>query len=294
MLYALVLVLGSVCIALIIKVCLLKRSARQISEQFAEKLQDDTNTLISISGSDKDMCALAGSINTQLKELRLAHLRYTAGNRELCEAVTNISHDIRTPLTAICGYLDLLKHEEKSEQASEYLTVIAERTDVIRALTEEMLTYSVSVSEQQELLCEDLILNHVLEESISAFYALLTERNIQPEIEICEDAVHRNLNRTALSRIFANVLSNAVKYSDGDLRIVLDESGKVAFSNHTAALDTVSVGKLFQRFYTVESAETSTGLGLAIAKHLTEEMGGSIEVGYADGVLQIALSFPKA
>lgn len=285
------LALAVIVIALLVKIHLLKKSAREVRTQFAERLQSDTNNLIYLSGSDKDMRKLADDINVQLKELRAAHQRYTQGDRELREAVTNISHDIRTPLTAICGYLDLLNKEETSEQAKQYLNIIAERTDVIRALTDEMLTYSVSVSEKQFMARETVILNHVLEESVSAFYGVLTEHSITPEITICEQPVERKLNRTALSRILANVLSNAVKYSAGDLSISLTETGVLRFENTAAAMDEITIGKLFQRFYTVENAGKSTGLGLSIAKNLTEQMGGSIQVLYESGKMCIELRF---
>ena len=94
--------------------------------------------------------------------------------------------------------------------------------------------------------------------------------------------------------MFANLLSNAVKYSNGDLEIVLSETGEIAFSNSAARLDSVQVGRLFDRFYTVESARNSTGLGLSIARHLTEQMGGTIGARYEDGRLSVLVTLPDA
>lgn len=271
----------------------LKRSAREIREQFAAWLKSDTNAIISTQCGDRDMRRLAEEMNMLLREFRTAKIQYTEGDRELREAVTNISHDLRTPLTAICGYLELLRSEEKSAQAAKYLDIIEERTDIIRAMTEEMLIYSVSVSEKQEMLLETVILNHALEESISAFYGVLTEHSITPQITICETNVTRKLNKTALSRVFSNILSNAVKYSDGNLCITLTETGIITFENHAADLDEITVGKLFQRFYTVENAGKSTGLGLSIAQTLTKQMGGSIQASIDAGMMRLELSFPN-
>ena len=100
-----------------IKIWLLKKSAREIETQFTARLQEDTNILISISGRDPSMQKLAAQINIQLKELRVQRHRFLQGDLELKEAVTNISHDLRTPLTAIFGYLDLLEKEETTETA---------------------------------------------------------------------------------------------------------------------------------------------------------------------------------
>lgn len=103
----------------------------------------------------------------------------------------------------------------------------------------------------------------------------------------------RRLNQAALSRVFGNILNNAVKYSDGDLDISLSDDGKIIFSNTAISLDEVQVGKLFDRFYTVEAARRSTGLGLAIAKTLVEQMNGKIEANYKNKKISIVVSFSE-
>ena len=122
--------------------------------------------------------------------------------------------------------------------------------------------------------------------------ARLQQRHITPEITMPEVRIERNLDKTAIMRVFGNILSNALKYSDGDLQICLTEDGKMTFSNHAKGLDTIVVGRLFDRFYTVESARNATGLGLSIAKLLTERMGGSIQASYQDEVLCLTIQFP--
>lgn len=285
-------ILLAVNVALIIKLLLMKKAAREIRMGLEEKLSSDTNTVIDISSGDKEMRRLAAGLNVQLNELHREKIRCQQGDLELKEAVTNISHDLRTPLTAICGYLDMLENEEKSVRAQKYLDIISERTATMKQLTEELLKYSVAVSgEHIPHEPEDVIINNVLEESISGFYAVLTESGIIPEISICEEKIHRMLNKNALSRIFSNIISNAVKYSGGDLRISLSDDGKVSFSNNAPGLDEITVGRLFDRFYTVETGDRSTGLGLSIARALTEQMGGTIEAFYHDGTVTIEISF---
>lgn len=285
-------ILLAVNVALIIKLLLMKKAAREIRMGLEEKLSSDTNTVIDISSGDREMRRLAAGLNVQLNELHREKIRFQQGDLELKEAVTNISHDLRTPLTAICGYLDMLENEEKSVRAQKYLDIISERTAAMKQLTEELLKYSVAVSgEHIPHEPEDVIINNVLEESISGFYAVLTESGITPEISICVEKVHRMLNKNALSRIFSNIISNVVKYSGGDLRIVLSDDGKVSFSNKAPGLDEVTVGRLFDRFYTVETGDKSTGLGLSIARALTEQMGGTIGAFYHDGTVTIEIAF---
>ena len=218
-------------IALLIKVHLLQKAAREIEAAFTDRLIIDTNTLIAISSRDKSMRHLANAINTQLRKLRSERHRFQQGDAELKSAVTNISHDLRTPLTAICGYLDLLRQEEKSEAACRYLEVISNRTEILTQLTEELFQYSVILSSEHNAVSEPVTINCVLEESIAAFYTDLIEHGIVPDIQIPETKIIRTLNRSALSRIFSNLLNNALKYSDGDLEIRLSEAGEIIFSN---------------------------------------------------------------
>lgn len=277
---------------LVLKIYLLRKSVREIEDGFVERLTTDTNTLIDISSHDKAVKDLANTINGQLRQLREERHRFCQGDRELKDAVTNISHDLRTPLTAICGYLDLLEQEEKSEAAERYTEIIRNRTELLKQLTEELFRYSIVLADENDRAREPVVLNHVLEESIAAFYTSFRERGIQPDIRLPKQPVVRMLDPVTLPRVFSNLLHNAMKYSDGDLQITLTQDGEITFINQASSLNEVQVGRLFDRFYTVETARKSTGLGLAIARRLVGQMGGSISAEYKDGKLCIRILFP--
>ncbi|MDE5779960.1 MAG: HAMP domain-containing histidine kinase [Lachnospiraceae bacterium] len=279
-------------IALLIKIHMLQKAAKEIENAFTDKLQTDTNTLIDISTGDRYMRHLANSINIQLRKLRTERHRFQQGDVELKNAITNISHDLRTPLTSICGYLDLLEEEEKSEAACRYIEIVKNRTQILTQLSEELFRYSVIMNDCNDAVIEPITVNSILEESIAAFYTSLNERGITPDIKIPEEKVIRILDRSALIRIFSNLLNNAIKYSDGDLNITLLQTGEIIFSNTASKLDEIQVGKLFDRFYTVETAGKSTGLGLAISRTLIEQMNGSISAKYKDNKLSICLKLP--
>lgn len=278
---------------LLIKIYLLQKSAKEIEKAFSEKLITHSNTLIDISSNDKYMRHLASAINVQLRILRKERQRFQQGDLELKNAVTNISHDLRTPLTAICGYLDLLEKEEKTDAASRYVGIIKNRTELLEHLTEELFHYSVILTSEEDRKGEPVILNHVLEESIGSFYTVLKAKGITPSITIPDKKVVRTLDSSALSRVFSNLLNNAVKYGEGNLTITLTEDGEIRFENPTTALTEIQVGKLFDRFYTVSDARNSTGLGLAISKNLIEKMGGKISASYKQHMLSICISFKK-
>ena len=283
-------VLSLTVLLLVCKVFSMQKAAREIAAAFAEHLQSDTNTLICVSTRDRHIRTLAASINRELRTLREMRHRYQNGDKELKSAVTNISHDLRTPLTAICGYLDLLEAEEKSEQTARYIAQIANRIEVLKSLTEELFRFSV-ISSEPALNPERLNVCRVLEDTLVSFYGAFEGQKIIPQITLPKEPVWRTLDASALSRIFSNIVSNAVKYSDGDFSVCMSEDGRIVFSNTARTLSAVDVEKLFDRFYTVNSARSSTGLGLSIAKILVERMGGNISADYKGNLLSITLSF---
>lgn len=291
-LWACIGIMAMIIIALSVKICILQKAAREIEAAFADRLMTDTNTLIDISTGDQYMRSLANAVNIQLRRLREERHRFRQGDAELKNAVTNISHDLRTPLTAICGYLDLLEQEEKSETVAAYLGIIRSRAELLAQLTEELFRYSVILSGKNDAERKPVVINGVLEESVAAFYAVLKERGITPQIQMPETKVIRTLDRSALTRVFSNLLNNAMKYSGGDLDIALLDTGEIIFTNTAPGLNKVQVGRLFDRFYTVEAARKSTGLGLAIARTLIEQMDGTITAAYENGRLSIHIFFP--
>lgn len=286
-------ILVVIILILCLKIYMLKASMMEIRAELADWLDTETNTLISISSNDRHIRLLVSELNNQLRLLRKQRRQYLNGDRELKDAVTNISHDLRTPLTAICGYLDLLRDEEKSEKVTRYVMAIQNRAEVLKQLTEELFRYSIIMSAQEPMQLEPLCVNDILEQSIVSFYATLTKRGITPQIDITEKKIMRTLNRTAFLRVLSNILNNAVKYSDGDLNVLLSETGEIIFSNTAKNLNDVQIGKLFNRFFSVETARNSTGLGLAIAKTLVEQMQGTITAQYHGNVLSICLDFPQ-
>lgn len=289
--YPVVVLLSAVILVLILKVFLLKKSAKEIESQLKEKTAEETNTLIEISSADKDMRSLAASLNTELKTVNELRHKYSQGDKELKQAITNISHDLRTPLTAILGYIEMAKSEKSKEKMDEYLSIIESRSQKMKSLTDELFAYSMINIPDKELNIIKADIRCVLEDSIAENYVLLTSRNIIPEIEIPETPVIKDADTAALQRVFSNIISNAAKYSDGDLMITMKESGEITFGNTAEKLSAVEVGRLFDRFFTVEDGRNSTGLGLSIAKYLTEKMGGRISAEYENKTLKIVLNF---
>ena len=267
-----------------------KKGVKEINAQLPTLIKGDTNAQIVISSFDKDVRNLACTLNSQLKVLREKELTYVNGDKELKSAITNVAHDIRTPLTAICGYLDMIKEESDLSKKEKYLDIMRERASALRTLSEELFKYSVASDNQKVAQMEKVNVNALLQETMFSFYTRFNEKGIMPNINICEDAVTRITDKNALTRIFSNIIDNAIKYSDGDFSVKMNGDGAISFSNAASNLDNVNVQKLFDRFYTVENCNYSTGLGLSIAKLLTKQIGGEISADLKDKVLTITLT----
>lgn len=280
--------LALVALGLGIKVALLRHGIKALRQDLVERRGQDTNTLLSLPCRDRELRRLASALNQELRALRQERLRYQQGDKELKEAVVNISHDLRTPLTAISGYLQLLQGQDLPPDTRRYLEQIESRTESMKRLTEELFRYSVVVSEEN-LAREPVDLRRAVEEALLSFYGALEGRGIEPQVRLPEEKVERLLDPAAVNRVLGNILTNALKYSAGDLEVTLEESGRLTFSNSAPGLDPVAAGRLFDRFYTVEAARNSTGLGLSIAKELTQRMGGEMGAELHNGRLTVWL-----
>ena len=271
----------------IIKVSIMKNEIKNIGNSFSNILKLDTNNLITNNTNDKSLINLSNILNENLKKLRKLEIEYKNGNQELKSSITNISHDLRTPLTSIKCYLDLMNNDELSQKQKKYLKIIDTKVNDLTELTEQLFNYSKSLDIEQEIKKDNVCINDILEDSIASFYSLFKEQNISPNIDICKDKVIRLLNENNLKRIFENIISNAIKYSQQDFNVKMYNNGTIEFSNKTNKLDKVSVEKIFNRYYTVQNAKKSNGIGLSIAKQLVDLSGGKIDAIYRNNYLII-------
>ena len=239
-------------IYLTIKNITINISLKEIDKKLNIILNNDTNNLITISTNNKLVNNIATVLNKHLTELRKQKLEYQNGNLEIKKSITDISHDLRTPLTSLKGYIDLIKKEKSNKKQQEYIQVIDERIDKIIELTNQFLT---------------------------------------PKINICNNKIYRQLDRNMLIRTLENILSNSIKYTENNINITLELNGKISISNKTNKLDRTSIGKIFDRYYTVENSKNNSGLGLSIAKHLVKLNNGNIKAIYKKKILTIEIDF---
>lgn len=278
-------------IFLILKITIMKNEINNIGKSLASIINTDTNNLITINTNDAHLKHLATLLNNSLKDLRKLELEYKNGNQELKSSITNISHDLRTPLTAIRGYLDLMDNKNLTAKQINYLKTIDKKVNDLTCLTEQLFDFSKTLDLQEELKKANVCINDVLEDTLACFYSSFKNAKITPNIKICEAKVIRLLNENMLKRIFENIITNAIKYSENDLDVKMQSDGTIEFSNKTEKLDATSLEKMFDRYYTVTNARKSTGIGLSIAKQLVDLSNGCIEAEYKNCTLTIRIKF---
>lgn len=274
---------------LIVKIYFLKKTIKEIDNSFDYILKSDTNNIISVTSEDADLKQLANTLNNELKDLRGKQLQYENGNQELKRLITDISHDLRTPLTAINGYIELLGEEQLNEKQKEYVKIIDNKTNELTSLTEQLRDLSVGMDLERKYKKETCCINDLLEETIASYYNSFKEKNIVPNINICEKKIYKNIDKDMIIRVFENLISNIIKYSDSNCNIILQDDGKIYFINKASKLDVTTVRKIFDRYYTVENMKKYSGLGLSIAKQLVEMNGGTITAKYIKGELYIEI-----
>lgn len=282
-----------ICIALTIKLYFMKKSVKEIEAGLKNILKFDTNNLITISSSEKNIKKLATSLNIELKTIRKQKLQYENGNQELKKLVTNISHDLRTPLTAIKGYIDLIEKDKLSKNQEKYLNIIQKKTDELTELTEQLFDFSKTIDNNIKISKEKCNINEILEEVLASYYVIFKEKGIEPQISMCSENVYKKLNKASIIRIFENILSNISKYCVNNFKVELKDDGTIIFANKVkdGLLDATTVQKIFDRYFTVENAKKSTGIGLSIAKELVELNDGSISANFTKDTLIIEIKF---
>lgn len=272
-------------ITLLIIILIYKHNIKIIAKQYKEIINSDTNAEILISSRQREIKYFVKDINKTIKEYKKLRNNYYHNSLKLKQQIINLSHDLRTPITVIIGYLDLL--EERGINNKE-LEVIKRRINELKDLTEDLFRFVII--EETNLVKEKLDVVNLLKESVLSFYNNFVKKNLKVSIDIKVDSLYIMANKEALNRVFNNIFSNIIKYADTDL-VIMVENRQVIFKNHTKLIDKVKIGKIFDRFFTVNYKENSTGLGLDIARDIIEKLGYNISADLDNDIFSLIINF---
>ncbi len=286
-----VVLLAAAVFVLLITVIFQRREINSIARQLNTLKDEDTNALIHSSAGAADR--LIREINSLLIRLRTNRIEYTRKNHDLEQMMTNISHDLRTPLTSAMGYINIILNSDLTEEEkTRELRIIEKRLLRLEELIDSFFEFSKIISGGRQPEKTELNLNSVLEESIVHYFDDYCARGRQITLSCEKNRLMIVSNRNMLLRVFDNLISNAYKHGSGDLDVTVWEEGGIAvsFENVLTEAD-IDIDHIFDEFYTTDISRTkgNTGLGLAIAKQFTEMLGGSISAEINGGRFRVTV-----
>ena len=270
-----------------------KHEIKGVTRQLGYLKNKDTNELVHTVGTNKE---LIGEINSLLREIRENRIEYVRKNHAVEQMMTNISHDLRTPLTSAMGYIQIIRNSDLSEdEKSRELAIVEQRLIRLEELINSFFEFSQIISSGKVPEKETVNLVAILEEAVVHYFDDYQKQNRKIVLNCSEQRLSVNSNKNMLLRIFDNLISNALKHGEGDLSISVNINGeiRVRFENDLSD-PSVDISHIFDEFYSTDISSTkgNTGLGLAIAKQFTEMLGGSISARNTDGHFELVLSFP--
>lgn len=278
--------------AVLIKLLSAKRDLRKISQKLTDITQTDTNSRLTTDTFDKDISALIQAINRMLQNNRQGFLEVQRTETALKRAITNISHDLRTPLTSARGYLQMAEKGQADRDAlARYHGIIHGRLDELTTLMDSLFAFSRAV--EGNITLTRVNIGNTLRETLVGNFAEIEAKGFTVEDNIPDTLVYSLCDEDALKRVVQNLISNATTHGKDYLRVHLTD-GVIEIANKVEDMYRLDVDNIFERFYTADTSRTSkrTGLGLAIAKELTEKMGGSIFAQKDGNMLVVSVKLP--
>lgn len=281
-------------ILLILYIVFLQLQLHDINKLLTKRLKEHTRQPISLALFNKELNALASNINKCLKEEENLRIEALREEKHFKEMISNISHDLRTPLTAIKGYQQLMEKGTLTNEQRYKLQVAEKHADELGVLIEHFFEYAYLVNAEAELNTERINLTNLVTECLAGAIPVFEENNL--EVHIAQTPpVFAKASREAVIRIVQNLIRNCIQHSDGNIevQVLAEKNAIISFKNSVKNDCEIDIKHIFDRFYTADNTRSkTTGLGLSIVRLLAEQMGGSTSALLQDGVLDIRVELP--
>lgn len=279
---------------LLLKYLQTKRQIRNLSKQVADLVNGKSEKMLDISLVDKDLEELAGILNRHNDKQRQSIASTLRHENYLKESIANISHDLRTPLTVILGHLQLLRKETLPDRQAQRVETIFHKAERMNELIQTFYDLSVLEAEQITPQREEFNLSNLLINLITENAPALETKNLSPEIDLPSHSVYLNSDYGMVERILQNLLTNAIRYSSGNIKMSLKARKNRAIFTIENPIDSkteINPDRVFERFYTGDASRHNggTGVGLAVVKLLTDKLEGNISAEIKSNVLTVTL-----
>lgn len=274
----------------------LQRQVRDICRQLQFLEKNDSNMLISREIDYGGVGELVDTLNVFLSKRKKERRSWLEKEKSLSDIYTNLSHDIRTPLTSLDGYFQLLEESEREEDRERYLQIIQERIGSLKDMLEELFTYTKLKNESYELKLSRCCINRVLKDTIFSYYENWEAQGIEPRIQITEEPLYIEGNVQALRRVIQNIIKNALDHGEKSISISLrkdEQKIRLEIRNRTAHPEQIHVNQVFERFYKADDARSreSNGLGLSIGKEFVLRMNGQVRASVEGDEFCVVITF---
>lgn len=288
---------GIICLLLLIRIIRYKKAMKDIRSELIHTREKDYDRQITISLFDKDLSDMAAEINRNLYFQKNLKLESERAEKLMRQSVSDIAHDLRTPLTVIRGNLQFLENEDKlSEKGAEHLRISMENTDVLKSMTDEFFELSVLESDDARIMTDRLDVTGAFLQFMADSEAVISQSGLVPEITFPEKSIFINGDEQMLRRMLGNLLNNEIKYSKERFFAGLYEEGDsciISFSNEITPDHQPDPRLIFERTYRGDRARKSgsAGLGLYIVKLLAKKQGADVSADTDENKLTLKIIF---
>jgi signal transduction histidine kinase len=278
---------------LLLRLFSLKKEVRKISRQLQAYNHRDTNKKVDLALLDKDIENLGCEINKLIDLYVTEQAKRIHFENEQKQAVANMSHDLRTPLTSIRGFIQMAEADDvPADEKKELLAIAHERAKKLEALLNDFFELSLIESQDHPLKCEHINLKNITINVLMSFYDRFNEKKKTPIIHLPDHDVYINADETAVTRVIENLVFNAITHSEGEILIRIvehDASAGLVVENDAPFLAEEDMDRMFDRFYMADRSRSGkgTGLGLSIVKSFMVKMGGKVSGQLHKGRLSI-------
>jgi len=288
------------CLGLVFWMLRMKKQLRSIKEELEATRDKSYNRQLQVDLFDRDLTDMTAELNRNLDYQKQLKVETEKAEKAIRQSVSDIAHDLRTPLTVVKGNLQMLRMEESlSEKGKQYVEVCAQKADEIREMADDFFQLSLLESDLEAVELKRMDLTEALLQFLTAREALIRTNHMEPEVIFPQKSIFVLADEKLLDRMLGNLLNNVFRHAKGDrflIRLEEKEEAVITFANEVEAPESLHLESLFERTYRGDKARSGNGagLGLYIVKLLAGKQKATVSAAIIENNLEISVHLPLA